>query len=83
MADVKKEPLLVFFDTEAANGSVYYGDIVEIGARCDPEIHEGSFQTLINTQQDLCAFGELRCGLLLHNFESAARKSTGVLEPFP
>lgn len=27
--DKKTEPLLVFYDCEAANGNVYYGDIIE------------------------------------------------------
>ena len=54
----KREPLIIFYDSEAARGSVYYGDIIEIGAKCHPDIVDGSFQTFINTKQDFCAFGE-------------------------
>ena len=56
--DAKFHPLLIFFDSEAANGNVYRGDIIEIAAKCHPDIVKGSFQSLISTKQPLCAFGK-------------------------
>ena len=63
MAEMTKEgakfhPLVIFYDSEAAYGNVYRGDIIEIAARCHPDVVKGSFQTLINTNQPLCAFGK-------------------------
>lgn len=54
----KLHPLVIFYDSEAAHGNVYRGDIIEIAARCHPDVVKGSFQTLINTNQPLCAFGK-------------------------
>lgn len=56
--DAKVQPLIIFYDSEAANGNVYRGDIIEIAAKCHPDVVKGSFQSLINTKQPLCAFGE-------------------------
>ena len=66
MAEMAKEdekmlPLVIFYDSEAANGDVYCGDIIEIAAKCLVDGVKGSFQTLINTKQPLCAFGECFC----------------------
>lgn len=63
MAEMTKEgaklhPLVIFYDSEAAYGNVYRGDIIEIAARCHPDVVKDSFQTLINTNQPLCAFGK-------------------------
>ena len=54
----KKEPLWIFYDSEAANGNVYYGDIIEIAAKCHPGIVKGEFCSLINTSQELGSFGK-------------------------
>ena len=56
--DAKVQPLVIFYDSEAANGNVYRGDIIEIAAKCHPDVVKGSFQSLINTKQPLCAFGK-------------------------
>ena len=56
--DAKVQPLVIFFDSEAANGNVYRGDIIEIAGKCHPDVVKGSFQSLINTKQPLCAFGK-------------------------
>lgn len=56
--DAKDQPLVIFYDSEAANGNVYRGDIIEIAAKCHPDVVKGSFQSLINTKQSLCAFGK-------------------------
>ena len=58
MEDAKVQPLVIFYDSEAANGNVYSGDIIEIAAKCHPDVLKGSFQSLINTKQPLCAFGK-------------------------
>ena len=51
-------PLVIFYDSEAAYGNVFSGDIIEIAAKCHPDVVKGSFQSLINTKQPLCAFGK-------------------------
>lgn len=56
--DVKAQPLVIFYDSEAANGNVYCGDIIEIAAKCHPDVVKGSFRSFINTKQPLCAFGK-------------------------
>lgn len=56
--DAKLNPLVIFYDSEAAYGNVYRGDIIEIAAKCHPDVVKGSFQSLINTKQPLCAFGK-------------------------
>ena len=56
--DAKVQPLVIFYDSEAANGNVYRGDIIEIAAKCHPDVVKGSFQSLINTKQPLCTFGK-------------------------
>lgn len=61
--DVKAQPLVIFYDSEAANGNVYCGDIIEIAAKCHPDVVKGSFRSLINTKQPLCAFAARDCGL--------------------
>lgn len=64
MAEIAKEsveklhPLVIFYDSEAAYGNVYHGDIIEFAAKCHPDVVKGSFQSLINTKQPLCAFGK-------------------------
>lgn len=55
----KLEPLVIFYDSEAANGNVYYGDVIEIAATCHPGVVVGSFERLINTKQNLGLFGKL------------------------
>ncbi|XP_078382856.1 uncharacterized protein LOC144665499 [Oculina patagonica] len=59
--DAKIQPLVIFYDSEAANGNVYRGDIIEIAAKCHPDVVKGSFQSLINTKQPLCAFATREC----------------------
>jgi hypothetical protein len=54
------EPLVIFYDSEASNSSVYHGDVIEIAATCHPGVVVGSFERLISTKQKLCSFGELR-----------------------
>ena len=56
--DAKLHPLVIFYDSEAAYGNVYRGDIIEIAAKCNPDVVKGSFQSLINTKQPLCTFGK-------------------------
>jgi len=57
--DEKFEPLLIFYDSEAANGNVSYGDVIEIAATCHPGVVVGSFESLVDSEQELCLFGEL------------------------
>ena len=69
--DAKVQPLMIFYDSEAANGNVYCGDIIEIAARCYPDVVKGSFQSLINTKQPLCAFGKWTLFMrFLHNIDT-------------
>ena len=74
-ARAKKKPLWIFYDSEAANGNVYYGDIIEIAAKCHPGIVKGQFASLIKTNQELGSFGELRlrpCSRILYiKFQNA------------
>lgn len=56
--DKKDEPLLIFYDSEAANGNVHYGDLIEIAATCHPGVVVGSFESFVDTKQQLCSFGE-------------------------
>lgn len=56
--DEKIKPLLIFYDSEAANSNVSYGDIIEIAATCHPGVVLGSFESLIDSKQQLCSFGE-------------------------
>ncbi|XP_032230179.2 uncharacterized protein LOC116613833 [Nematostella vectensis] len=59
----KGEPLFIFYDSEAANANIYTGDLIEIAAKCHPEIIPGSFSSLINTKQKLCNFALEKCGI--------------------
>lgn len=57
--DAKVHPLIIFYDSEAAYGNVFSGDIIEIAAKCHPDVVKSSFKSLVNTKQPLCAFGKL------------------------
>ncbi|XP_068706237.1 uncharacterized protein [Montipora foliosa] len=59
----KVHPLVIFYDSEAAYGNVFSGDIIEIAAKCHPDVVKGSFQSLINTKQPLCAFATKECSI--------------------
>ena len=50
--------LLIFMDTEASHGNVYFGDIIELAAVVDPRVIKKRFHSLINTDQYLVPFGE-------------------------
>ena len=50
------EPLFIFYDCEAANSQVFTADIIEIAARCYPQVRNTSFESLIYTSQELGKF---------------------------
>lgn len=53
-----KVPLLIFYDCECSSGEHLKADIIEIAARCFPEIRNASFESLISTSQDLGRFSK-------------------------
>ena len=59
----KGKPLFIFYDCEASNSQVFTADIIEIAARCYPEIRNTAFESLINTNQELGKFTVQRCGI--------------------
>eukprot|EP00058_Branchiostoma_floridae_P010693 XP_002596181.1 hypothetical protein BRAFLDRAFT_118023 [Branchiostoma floridae] len=53
------QPLLLFFDCEAAAGNVFRHDIIEVAVKCQPDLHPtAEFDSLIHTDQRIGSFGQ-------------------------
>ena len=63
--NVKQQPLLIFYDCEAANSNTFTADIIEIAAKCFPEIRKTGFESLIETSQELGKFSKLILSVVL------------------
>ena len=63
--NVKQYPLFIFYDSEAADSNTFTSDIIEIGAKCFPDIRHASFQSVIYSAQQLSKFGKFVNYILL------------------
>ncbi|XP_035670598.1 uncharacterized protein LOC118412079, partial [Branchiostoma floridae] len=53
------QPLLLFFDCEAAAGNVFRHNIIEVAMKCQPDLHPtAEFDSLIHTDQRIGSFGQ-------------------------
>ena len=53
-----KKPLFIFYDCEAGSSQIFTADIIEIAAKCFPEVKNTAFESLINTSQELGKFSK-------------------------